>query len=145
MRSLQIPHRFVLSVQTVSNTDQITTHKKQGVEMTKSTNGGKNGTYVQICIYHKNYDIAQNLRTKITDFLTSILNIEDKCINFLFFETQTEEEHAHMNVTVKVEVYRDPDVDEEKLSKDIYKHIELQHFRLTLIVEKRDGMVIKNY
>ncbi len=112
--------------------------------MTKSTTSTGKKTCVQVFIHHQNHGISRQLEAKITNFLTETLNIEKKCINFLFFEIQSEEELSHIDVTVKVEIYNIQDID-EAFAQKMYGHIALEHFRLTLIIEKKDGIIVKNY
>lgn len=109
-----------------------------------SKNAIISGKYALIYIHHQNHGISKQLEAQITNFLTAILNIEMKCIKFLFFETQSKEELAHMDLTVKIEIYNIQDID-EAFAQKMYECIALEHFRLTLIIEKKDGVIVKNY
>lgn len=100
--------------------------------------------FVQVSIYHQNDSVFNDLAEKIKKFLES-MKIEEKDLRILSMETQIAGEHTHMNVDVVVEIYGDVNVEIATIASDMYDCIVLNHFRLSLVVEKRYGMVLRNF
>ena len=100
--------------------------------------------FVRVSIYHQNDSVFNDLAEKIRDFLKS-LEIEERDLRIWSVEAQSAGEHPHMNVDVQVEIYGNLNETEETLEQKMYRRIKLKNFRLSLVVEKRDGMVLRNF
>ena len=100
--------------------------------------------FVRVSIYHQNDLVFDDLTKKIKEFLES-MKIEEKDLKILSVETQIAGEHTHMDVDVQVEIYGDINVEMATIVSDMYDCIALDHFRLRLVVEKRDGIVLRNF
>ena len=50
-----------------------------------------------------------------------------------------------MDVDVVIEIYRDFNDEITATASDMYGYIALDHFRLSVVVEKRNGVVLRNF
>ena len=100
--------------------------------------------FVRVSIYHQNDSVFNDLAEKITNFLKS-MKIGERDLRIWSVEAQSDGEHTHMNVDVQVEIYGDVNVEIATIASDMYGCISLDHFRLSLVVEKRNGVVLRNF
>ena len=100
--------------------------------------------FVRVSIYHQNDSVFDDLAKKIRDFLKS-MNIEGDDLRIWSVEAQSDGEHTHMNVDVVIEIYSDLNDEIATIASNMYDYIALDHFRLSVVVEKRNGVVLRNF
>lgn len=100
--------------------------------------------FVQVYIYHQNDLVFNDLAEKIKKFLES-MKIGERDLRIRSVEAQSYGEHTHMNVDVVAEIYGNLNEGEKTLAQKMYKCIRLKNFRLSLVVEKRNGVVSRNF
>ena len=100
--------------------------------------------FVRVSIYHQNDSVFNDLAEKIRNFLKS-MNIEENDLRIWSVEAQSDGEHTHMDVDVQVEIYSDLNDEIATIASNMYDYIALDYFRLSVVVEKRNGVVLRNF